>query len=97
MSNMYVDLIMKSKYYEDCLKASSEFGIPLVVVDKTYYFNKLLAESVAYDEETMSSISKLYSHASEPDKKRMFNMVACGKDSTKIMQSKEPNKISISF
>ena len=97
LANMYVDLIMKAKYYEDCLKASSEFGIPLVVVDKTYYFNKLLAESVAYDEETMSSISEFYSQASESDKKRMFNMVACGKDVTQIMQPKESNKISISL
>ena len=97
LANMYVDLIMKAKYYEDCLKASSEFGIPLVVVDKTYYFNKLLAESVAYDEETMSSISEFYSQASESDKKRMFNMVACGKEVTQIMQPKESNKISISL
>ena len=44
MTNMYVDLIMKAKYFEDCLKASSEFGIPLIVVDKTYYFNKMLSE-----------------------------------------------------
>ena len=97
LANMYVDLIMKAKYYEDCLNASSEFGIPLVVVDKTYYFNKLLAESVAYDEETMSSISEFYSQASESDKKRMFNMVACGKEVTQIMQPKESNKISISL
>ncbi len=97
VANMYVDLIIKAKYYEDCLKASSEFGIPLVVVDKTYYFNKLLAESVAYDEETMSSISEFYSQASVSDKERMFNMVASGKDATQLMQPKESNKISISL
>ena len=45
----------------------------------------------------MSSISEFYSQASESDKKRMFNMVACGKDVTQIMQPKEPNKVSISL
>ena len=97
MANMYVRLIMKAKYYEDCLKASSEFDIPLVVVDKTYYFNKMLAESVTYDDETMSSISEFYSHANESDKKRMFNMVASGKDVTQLMQPKEPTNVKISL
>lgn len=89
MVNMYTDLIMKAKYFEDCLKATSEFDIPLVVVDKTYYFNKILAESVGYDNETMSKISKFYSQANESNKKRMFNMVASNKDVTQIMQPKE--------
>ena len=97
MANMYVDLIMKAKYYEDCLKASSEFDIPLVVIDKTYYFNKMLAESVTYDDETMSSISEFYSHANESDKKRMFNMVASAKDVTQLMQPKEPTSVKISL
>ena len=98
MTNMYVDLIMKAKYYEDCLKASSEFDIPLVVVDKTYYFNKMLAESVTYDDETMSSISEFYSQANESDKKRMFNMIASGKDVTQLMQPpKEANKTLFSL
>lgn len=97
MANMYVDLIMKAKYYEDCLKASSEFDIPLVVIDKTYYFNKILAESVCYDDETMSSISEFYSQANESDKKRMFNMVASAKDVTQLMQHKEPTSVKISL
>ncbi len=46
--DFYVGTIMKSKYYEDCLKASSEFDIPLVIVDKLYYFNKILSKSFAY-------------------------------------------------
>lgn len=89
MANMYVDLIMKAKYFEDCLKASSEFDIPLVVVDKTYYFNKMLAEVATYDDETMSSISEFYSQADEYKKEQMFNMVARGVDLTQLMQPKE--------
>ena len=89
MANMYVDLIMKAKYFEDCLKASSEFGIPLVVVDKTYYFNKMLSESVMYDDETMSRISEFYSQVDESKKKQIFNTVAIGVDVTQLMQPKE--------
>lgn len=96
MANTYVDLIMKAKYYEDCLKASSEFDIPLVIVDKTYYFNKILFDSGLYDDETLNSISAFYSKADESKKEQMFNMVAKGVDVTQIMKPKEP-KISISL
>lgn len=88
MANMYVNLIMKAKYFEDCLKASSEFDIPLVVVDKAYYFNKMLSES-SYDSETMSDISQFYSQSDESTKRKMFNMVAIGKDFTSILEKKK--------
>ena len=97
MANMYVDLIMKAKYFEDCLKASSEFDIPLVIVDKTYYFNKMLSESVAYDDETIGSISKFYSQADESKKKQMFNIVAKGGDVTQLMKPKETTSVKISL
>lgn len=97
MANMYVDLIMKAKYFEDCLKASSEFDIPLVIVDKTYYFNRMLSESVMYDDGTMSSISRIYSQADESKKKQMFNMVAKDMDVTPLMQNKGANSVKISF
>lgn len=94
--NMYVDLIMKAKYFEDCLKASSEFDIPLVIIDKTYYFNKILSESVMYDDETRSNISAFYSETYESKKKQMFNMVAKGADVTRLMQPNEASEITIS-
>lgn len=86
MINLYVNLIMKAKYYEDCLKASSEFNIPLVVVDKSYYFNKILFESTSYDDTTKSSISELYSQANESAKREIFNMVVKGKDASSILE-----------
>ncbi len=97
MANLYVDLIMKAKYFEDCLKASSEFDIPLIIVDKTYYFNKMLAESVFYDDKTMENISKFYTQANESKKKQMFNMVARGVDVTPLMQPEELTSIKISL
>ena len=92
MANMYVSLMMKAKYYEDCLKASSEFDIPLVVVDKSYYFNKILSESTSYDDTTKSSISELYSQANESAKRQIFNMVVTGKDASSILEQKKKNK-----
>ena len=97
MVNMYVNLIMKAKYYEDCLKAASEFDIPLVIVDKTYYFNKLLTESMTYDDETKERISEFYAQSNESNKSRIFNMVASGVDVTPLMKPKEPDKISFSL
>ena len=89
MSNKYVGLIMKGKYFEDCLKAASEFDVPLVIVDKTYYFNKMLSESAMYDNETMSNILDFYSHADESKRKQMYNMIAKRQDVTPLMQSME--------
>lgn len=87
MANMYVNLIMKAKYFEDCLKAASEFGVPLIIIDKAYYFNKILTESNLYDNETKNSALTFYSQASESKKNQLFNMVAKGSDLTKIIQS----------
>ncbi len=97
MINIYVDLIMKAKYFEDCLKAAQEFDIPLVVVDKAYYFNKILNEISSYDEETKKIISDFYAQANELKKKQIFNMVAKGLDLTKIIQLKETNKVILNY
>ena len=90
--NKYVDLIMKSKYYEDCLKAASEFNIPLVIVDKTHYFNKMLYESAMYDSKTTNDIATFYSNAKESKKEAMFNNAAKGKDVTDFL--KQPTRDS---
>ena len=95
MANMYVNLIMKSKYFEDCMKASSEFDIPLVVVDKTYYFNKILSESNAYDEETMAALLELYSKSNDYQKKKLFDTVATGGDVSKFLQPKQTVSINL--
>ena len=89
MVNNIVNLIMKSKYFEDCLKASSEFDIPLVVIDKTYYFNKILIDSNNYDEETIKSISDFYSHADDYTKAKLFNAVSKESDINQVMKQNE--------
>lgn len=91
----YVSLIMKAKYFEDNLKASSEFGVPLVVIDKLYYFNKILSESSMYDEETKNSISMIYLSADEYTKGQVFNHVAQGKELTNFLEKTHSNRISI--
>ena len=97
MANMYVDLIIKAKYFEDCMKASSEFDIPLVVVDKTYYFNKILSESAMYDEETMRALVELYSQSNDLQKRRLFDAVAKGEDVSKFLQPNQTESVKISF
>ena len=95
MINIYIDLIMKAKHYEDCLKAASEFDIPLVIVDKEYCFKKILIESKMYDDENINKILEFYAEAKELKRAKMFNMVAQGKDVTKLFEEKEIKSISI--
>ncbi len=97
MINVYINLIKKAKYFEDCLKAASEFDIPLVVVDKNYYFNKMLVETGKYDNETINNILNFYSQANESQKKQIFNNVAKGVDITKIIQIKDCNSFEINI
>ncbi len=95
LRNYYTDLIINAKYYEDCLKASSEFDIPLVVVDKAYYFNKLLSESSAYDDDTKERLREIYN--SDKNKRSMlFNMVAKGGSVENVLNPPKQN-ISISL
>ena len=77
------------------LKSISEFDIPLVIVDKIYYFNKILSESGMYDYETMKNISEFYSQADKAEKKNMFNRIAKGIDVLPIINTKESNNIKI--
>ncbi len=97
MIGIYVDLIMKAEYFEDCLKASSEFDIPLVIVDKAYYFNKMLSESVMYDDETKNSVSEYYSSLKEYQKKNLFNRVAMGIDATHLFEIEKGRKFDTTF
>ena len=93
--DFYADTIMKSKYYEDCLKASSEFDIPLVIVDKLYYFNKILSESSAYDDVTKEEVSKFYIKSDNSKRRDLFNAVAQGKDVSNIIRPNDNRNISI--
>lgn len=90
--NKYINMVSEAKYFEDCLKASSEFDIPLVVVDKTYYFNKILYESKAYDDETKKFISTFYSKANGSVKRQVYNKVATGGDIGSLIK---PKKVSL--
>lgn len=89
--NKYVNMISEAKYFEDCLKASSEFDIPLAVVDKAYYFNKILSESNEYDDETKKFISTFYSKANGSIKRQVYNKVATGRDISSLVK---PKKVS---
>ena len=67
-------------YYEGCLKAASEFDIPLVVVDREYCFKKVLAVSQAYSDETKSRIIEFYDQINVAGKSKLMNLVVQGAD-----------------
>ena len=91
----FADLIMKAKYFENSVKASSEFDIPLVIIDKEYYFKKILSESTAYDEETKQSILRSYMNAKGDLKNHIFNDVAKGKDLSEMLNENQAGRIYI--
>ena len=95
MLSKYTDLIVKAKYFEDCLKAASEFDIPLVLVDKKYYLNKILVDSNIYDEETIKKVNEFYKNAGEYEKQNIYDAVSKGKDVTRVLQNKKQDFFTI--
>ena len=85
----YTSLIMKSIKYEDSLKAASEFDIPLIIIDKEYYFRKAVNESLYYNEETKKQIIEKYLTSDDYDKKNLFNRVVYSKDVKDLLEKKE--------
>ncbi len=87
MKNIYIILIMKSRNYENSLKAASEFDIPLVIIDRTYYFNKMLNDSSFYDDETKDNISRVYFSSNGYIRKMIFDAIAYGKDVMELLKN----------
>lgn len=88
LANTYVNQILKAKYFEDCLKAASEFDIPLVIVDKSHYFNKVLQESGVYNMEQMTNINEAYAKGGDLLKKRLFRAVIKGQNITELLENR---------
>ena len=76
----YVNLIIKSYNYEECLKASSEFDIPLVVIDREYYFKRMLADSSNYSDEIKPRILNLFLSINESKKQELYGLIPKGDD-----------------
>ena len=85
----YTSLIMKSIKYEDSLKAASEFDIPLIIIDKEYYFRKAVNESLYYNEETKKLIIEKYLTSNDYDKRVLFARVTYNKDVSDLLKEKE--------
>ena len=79
--------ILKAQYFENSLKVAADFDIPLVIIDKEYYFKKALQEATVYDEETKKKIWQYYKASSAINKKNIFNRVAVGNDVTNMLAS----------
>ncbi len=92
--NLYVSLIIKSKYFEDCLKATSEFDIPLIIIDKLYYFNKILTESM-YSEKEKNTIYETYIKSDEYMKQKIFNIVSKGGNINSILEKNSNFSITL--
>lgn len=95
MAYKYMELIKEAKCYEECLKAASEFEIPLLVVDRTYYFNKMLNEKKIFDDKQVEEILQVYSNANVIDKRQIFNKIVKGEDPMKFIEDLKLKEKSI--
>lgn len=84
-ANHLIGLVLKGKYYENCLKAASEFSVPLVVVDREYYFQKVLNDTNQYSEEMKTRIMDFYRSLNSSKKPKLLNLIVQGKDVTDIL------------
>ena len=84
-----IERINNSKKYEENLKAASSFNIPLVVVDRTYYFRKMVTESIIYDEETKNKLIELYDRLDTDEKKELWKKVSYQKSYEEITKKQE--------
>lgn len=88
--NMYVELFMASRLYEDSLKAASEFNIPIVAIDKSYYFKRFLNQT-SYDEETKKKIFDLYIRSNNDKKSDIFNCINTNGDISQFFMEQVKN------
>ncbi len=85
--------ILQSKRYDENMKAASDFGIPLVVVDKSYYFRKLISESTVYTDEIKAKLIELYDKSSANERKSLWNQVVKQKSYEEITTKKNNKPI----
>lgn len=93
--NEYIELIQKSKYLEACLKAAKDFKVPLIIIDRGYYFNKLLCESGVYDEETKRKALDYYFKTYDTDRFWLFYKVSLGKNISSVINPKKKENCTI--
>lgn len=78
--------LMSALYYEQSVKAASEFDIPLIVIDKLHYFKRLLASKDVYDEKMKQDLLYLYNSLNDYTKNDLWTAVRFEKDYDVIMQ-----------
>ncbi len=89
--------IKRAKFNEQCLKAAGDFGLPLLVVDKFYYYQKMLHESNQYSDEMKEQLIELYRNTTDFNRRKIYKKVALQKDFEEIMKDNQPKGKSISF
>ena len=86
-----IDKINMYKSYEDALKAASEFGISIVLIDRTLHFGRLL-ESSNYDRYQKEELYNLYVSMNFNDRSKLIDNVSLGVSYDKIVGSPEENR-----
>ena len=81
-------------HYEQSVRAATEFGIPIVVVDKLYYFKKMIGQSDLYTEEQKNILLEMYVKSNDNVKRRIWESIRFNKDFEAIDVSINGKKIN---
>ena len=81
-----MDLIQDAWRYDACLKIASEFNVPMVHIDRGYYFQKAL-QNASYDEETKIMALDLYNKEEVVIKRKLFNAVVNNQDISNLLST----------
>ena len=91
ISMQFTQLVEKSKYYEESLRAAQEFNIPLIIIDRKLYFKKAL-DSSTYTEEEKISIMETYLKYDEDKKQALYRRIIINTPYDKLFPKEENNR-----
>ncbi|MFI3261248.1 MAG: hypothetical protein R3Y13_06020 [bacterium] len=93
----YTEDILNAIYFENCIKASEEFDVPLIIIEKEYYFKKILKETKNYTEEEKEIIYSKFLEYNNLKRATLFNAVSQGKNVDRIINPEKNNQLIISI
>ncbi|MBE5736487.1 MAG: hypothetical protein E7356_03970 [Clostridiales bacterium] len=80
----YSNKILQAISYENCLRAATEFNIPLVVIDKENVFRRILDSKTQYDETTKARIYNYYI-STRTNKEKIWKAVCLNEDVLQLL------------
>lgn len=92
VANYYLKNIKRCKYEMEYIRAAKEFNIPLIIINRLYYFKEMLNKSEIYTEEEKEELVMLFTK--RKNSRDIWNMVKHGTDYDSIINNIMPKRKS---